>query len=467
MRVCAPYEIDMNPHIFRKYDIRGVVSTDLTPEVVTEIGRALGTRAVRAGHKNFAVGRDCRTHSPTLRDALVKGLTSCGLEVLDVGMVPTPLLYFAVFFWDLGGGVQITGSHNPPEFNGLKMMLGKDTLHSEDILDLKRLIETQDYALADTAGPCHERDVTTPYLDYVQENINLGPRRFKVVVDAGNGVGGIVAVPLLERLGMEIIPRFIEPDGTFPNHHPDPAEEKNVADLIAQVHEHSADLGVAYDGDGDRLGVVNDKGEIIWGDKLMILLSRALLAQEPGATIVGEVKCSQTLYDDIEAHGGNAIMWKVGHSLIKSKMKETGALLAGEMSGHIFFKHRYFGFDDAIYTTARLLELLSQETKPLSQLLTDVPVTFATAEIRQELPDAIKFDVVAHIAASLRAEHKVVDIDGVRVLFEDGWGLIRASNTQPALVLRAEALTQARCDEIEIFLHDQIKQAQQALTQGS
>lgn len=452
----------MDPHIFRQYDIRGVVATALTPEVTTLIGKALGTMARRAGGTSFAIGRDCRTHSPLLRDALVEGLTSCGLQVVDVGMVPTPLLYFAVFHLDLGGGVQITGSHNPPEFNGLKMMLGKDTLHGEQIQELRAMIEAGDFEQV-AGGAVREHDILTPYLDFVEENITMGPRRLQVVADAGNGVAGIVAVPLLERLGVECVPRYIEPDGTFPNHHPDPAEEENVEDLIEQVHHHKADLGIAYDGDGDRIGVVDGDGQIIWGDKLMIVLSRALLEQAPGATIVGEVKCSQTMYDDIRAHGGDAIMWKVGHSLIKSKMKETGALLAGEMSGHIFFKHRYFGFDDALYTTARLVELLSQQEASLGELLSDVPQTFATPEIRLEVPDSIKFDVVARIVEEMRRRHQVVDIDGVRVIYEDGWGLIRASNTQPALVLRAEAQSQARCQEIEAALRASIKEARDAL----
>ncbi len=452
----------MSPHIFRKYDIRGVVDDDLTVSVVRDVGRALGTRCARAGGKTFGVGRDCRTHSPKLRDALAEGLSEAGLEVVDFGMVPTPLLYFGVFFRDLDGGVQITGSHNPPEFNGLKMMMGKDTLHGDEIQDLRAAIASGDLD-KNPGGSVREEDIITPYLDYVVDNIKLGDRKLTVVADAGNGVGGIVAAPLLERLGMTTHTLFIEPDGTFPNHHPDPADEHNLEDLIAKVAETGADLGVAYDGDGDRIGVVDDKGNIIAGDRLMIILSRALLAEEPGATIVGEVKCSQTLYDDIAAHGGIGIMWKVGHSLIKSKMKESGALLAGEMSGHIFFKHRWFGFDDALYTTARVIELLTQSDRPLSEMLKDVPVTYATPEVRIDVPDAIKFDVADWIAAELAREHDVVAIDGVRVLFPDGWGLVRASNTQPALVMRTEAQSPERRDEIATMLRGRIEQAQREL----
>lgn len=452
----------LSPHIFRKYDIRGVVDEDLTVSVVRDVGRALGTRCARGGGKSFGIGRDCRTHSPKLRDALAEGLSDAGLQVVDVGMVPTPLLYFAVFHLDLDGGVQITGSHNPPEFNGLKMMMGKGTLHGDEIQELKEAILSGDLD-KNPGGSVREEDILTPYLDYVADNINLGERKLTVVADAGNGVGGIVAEPLLERLGMDVHTLFIEPDGTFPNHHPDPADEHNLEDLIAKVAETGADLGVAYDGDGDRIGVVDNKGNIIAGDRLMIILSRALLKEEPGATIVGEVKCSQTMYDDIAAHGGNGIMWKVGHSLIKSKMKESGALLAGEMSGHIFFKHRYFGFDDALYTTARLIELMTHDDTPLSEQLADVPVTYATPEVRLDVPDAIKFDVANWIAADLAKDNEVVDIDGVRVIYADGWGLVRASNTQPALVVRTEAQSPERRDEIADFLKAKIAQAQQVL----
>ena len=453
----------MNPHIFRQYDIRGVVSQDLTHEVVVALGRALGTVAVSRGAKTFGLARDARTHSPALRDALAEGLVSCGLEVIDFGLVPTPLLYFSVFYNHLGGGVMITGSHNPPEFNGFKMMVGHDTLFGEDIQHLRRIMEAGQY-VSHEGGSLRQEDILAPYLRFVEGNLALGARKLKVVLDAGNGAAGIVADPLVRALGMDVTSLYIEPDGTFPNHHPDPAEEHNLHDLIEKVRELGADLGVAYDGDGDRIGVVDERGQVMWGDRLMILLSRAILAESPGATIVGEVKCSQTLYDDIAAHGGHPIMWKVGHSLIKNKMKETGAQLAGEMSGHIFFKHRYFGFDDAIYTTARLLELLSKDATPLSERLTGVPVTYATPELRAEVPDDAKFEIVAHIAKHLKAEHhRVVDIDGVRVIFEDGWGLIRASNTQPALVLRVEAQSAARRDALLARLRAWIREAALAL----
>lgn len=440
----------LNPLIFRAYDIRGVADTDLNPELVTALGRALGTMARRNGATTFAVGRDCRLSGERVRDNLVEGLASTGLEVHDVGMVPTPMLYFSVHHRDYGGGVQVTGSHNPPEFNGFKMMLGKGTLHGEDIQTLREMIEQQDFETGE--GRVVASPIADEYLDYVVDNIEMGERKLRVLVDGGNGVAGPDAVRLYERLGCEVVGTFIEPDGTFPNHHPDPTTVETVEIMAKGVAEHGVDLAIGFDGDGDRIGVVDAKGDVQWGDKLMIVFSRAVLAEEPGATIVSEVKCSKTLYDDIAAKGGNGIMWRTGHSPIKAKMKETGAALGGEMSGHIFFEHRWFGFDDALYSGARLLELLSSSSEGLSEMLADVPVTYATPEIRLDCPDDVKFDVVARIVARLKAEHEVFDIDGARVNFADGWGLIRASNTQPVLVMRAEAMTPERRDEIRGML---------------
>jgi phosphomannomutase / phosphoglucomutase len=440
----------LNPLIFRAYDIRGVADIDLHSELVVALGKALGTLAVRDGARTFCVGRDCRISGQRVRDDLVRGLVSTGLAVHDVGMVPTPLLYFAVHRGDHGGGVQVTGSHNPPEFNGFKMMLGKRTLHGDDIEVLRTMIEAEDFVTGE--GAVVEAPITDDYLDYVVDNITLGPRPLRIVVDGGNGVAGPTAVALYERLGVEVIGRFIEPDGTFPNHHPDPTTVETVAIMADAVHETRVDLAIGFDGDGDRIGVVDDAGDVQWGDKLMILFARAVLAERPGATIVSEVKCSKTLYDDIAKHGGNGIMWRTGHSPIKAKMKETGAALGGEMSGHIFFEHRWFGFDDALYAGARLLELLSHDTRTIGQMLADVPVTYVTPEIRLDCPDEVKFDVVARIVSRLQADHEVIDIDGARVNFPDGWGLVRASNTQPVLVMRAEATSEARRDEIQAML---------------
>lgn len=448
----------MNPGIFREYDIRGVVETELTPEVVRDIGRALGSEAIERGARSLAVGRDCRLSSPSLRDSLVEGLSSTGLAVVDLGEVPTPLLYFGVHYLELDGGVQITGSHNPPEYNGFKMLLGREAIHGASIAALRSRIEARRFVEAPAAGSVESRPIAATYIDWVANSVSLAPgRRIKVVVDGGNGMGGPTAVELYRRLGAEVIELFIEPDGRFPNHHPDPTVPENLEALIAKVRETGADLGIGYDGDADRIGVIDEAGRILWGDRLMILLSRAVLEDVPGAAIVGEVKCSQTLYDDIGARGGRPIMWKTGHSLIKAKMKETDAALAGEMSGHIFYKHRYFGFDDAIYTGARLLEILSRSETPLSARLADVPETHVTPEIRIDCPEGIKFGVADRLARELAAEHEVITIDGVRVKFGDGaWALVRASNTQPALVLRAEASSPQRRDELEGWLREQV-----------
>jgi phosphomannomutase / phosphoglucomutase len=427
----------MNLQIFRAYDVRGVADVDLTDEVALGLGRAYAAEIRAAGGTRVTLGRDCRLHGPRLREAFVTGLLESGLDVIDVGVVPSPLLYFSVFHHDTDGGVQITGSHNPSDYNGFKMMQGKASLHGDAIQRLRTRMEQRDFVSG--SGTLVEDPIFGAYVDYVVDNITLGDRPLRVVVDGGNGTGGPAAVAILERLGVEIVPKFIEMDGRFPNHHPDPTVAENLQDVIAAVHETKADLGVAYDGDADRIGVVDESGEIIWGDRLMILLSRAILADNPGAAIVSEVKCSQTLFDDIAAHGGRPIMSQVGHSIIKERMLQEGSLLGGEMSGHIFFKHRWFGFDDAVYTTMRLLEILSRTEAPLSSLFADVPKTHVTPEIRLPCSDDTKFDVVAQAVGHFKASYPVIDIDGARIDFGDGWGLIRASNTQPVIVLRAEA----------------------------
>ena len=355
----------------------------------------------------------------------------------------------------------ITGSHNPPEYNGLKVGLGSATFHGEEIQALRRLAESGRFA--EGAGSLAPYDVVTPYRAHVRGNLKLGKRKLKVVVDAGNGTGGVVAVPLFESLGVEVVPLFVEMDGRFPNHHPDPTVEENLEHLKAKVRETRADLGIAYDGDADRVGAVDEKGGVLWGDQIMILFSRALLAAEPGAAIVGEVKCSFTLYDDIARRGGRAIMWKAGHSLIKAKMKEEGALLAGEMSGHIFFAHRWLGFDDGIYSAGRLLELLSRTDAPLSALLADVPRTESTPELRVDCPEDRKFEVVRRAQEWFKARYETVTVDGVRVVFPDGWGLVRASNTQPLLVLRFEATTKARLAEIERLVRGKVDEIMREL----
>ncbi len=359
-------------------------------------------------------------------------------------------------YFHTDGGVQITGSHNPPEYNGFKISMGGGTLHGDEIRHLAEIIESEKYA--DGRGVTCSVDTVRPYFLEMLENLRLGKRKLKVVVDAGNGTAGPFGPELYRALGCEVVELFCDMDATFPNHHPDPTVEENMVDLQKAVKKHKADLGIAFDGDGDRIGVVDDRGEIIWGDRLMILFAREVLKDRPGAAvIVGEVKCSQTLYDDIAKHGGKLIMWKAGHSLIKAKMKETKAELAGEMSGHIFFKHKFYGFDDAIYAGGRLLEILSSTKQPLSKLLLDVPKTYATPELRVDCTEEEKFALVKRAQDHFRKTHEIVDVDGVRILFKDGWGLIRASNTQPILVLRFEAQTEKRLKEIRSFVEGELK----------
>jgi phosphomannomutase / phosphoglucomutase len=440
----------MNPRVFREYDIRGNADRDLDDGFANELGKAIGTHLKRAGAQKITLGRDCRVTSPRLHKALRSGILSTGVHIIDVGVVATPLLYFSVFHFDADGGVQITGSHNPPEDNGFKILRGKSTIHGAEIQALRALVEARDFETG--LGVVTDKDIEAAYIDMAASKIKLGPRKFKVVVDAGNGVGG-TTVPLLQRLGFDVTPLFIEPDGRFPNHHPDPTVEANVAALKAKVAEVGAEVGIALDGDADRIGVVDAKGRIVWGDQLMILFARSILKEVPGATFVSEVKCSKALYDEIAKAGGKAIMWKVGHSLIKEKMKEEKAVLAGEMSGHIFFAHRYYGYDDAIYSAARLCELLTKDDKPLADHVDALPKLFNTPEIRYELADELKFDVVKRVVEHFKATaekegHTVVDVDGARVTWKDGWALVRASNTQAALVLRFEAETEPRLGEI-------------------
>jgi phosphomannomutase/phosphoglucomutase len=447
--------------IFREYDIRGLVDQDLTEDAVLLVGRALGAEVREQGGHRVVMGRDCRESGPRFARAMAAGLNSAGVDVTDLGVVPTPLTYFAAATLPVDGLVMITGSHNPPEYNGLKVGVGKSTLHGDGIQALLRRIAADRFASGE--GKIETHDIVTPYLAYVRGNLRLGPRKLKVVVDAGNGTGGVIAVPLFRSLGVEVVPLFEEMDGRFPNHHPDPTVEKNLEFLKAKVLETGADLGVAYDGDADRVGAVDEKGTVLWGDQLMILFSRAVLAENPGAAIVGEVKCSKTLYDDIAARGGRGIMWKAGHSLIKAKMKEEGALLAGEMSGHIFFAHRWFGFDDGIYSSGRLLELVSRTDRPVSTLLADVPKTFSTPEIRYDCPEEMKFELVRLAQEWFASRHEAVTVDGVRVIFSDGWGLVRASNTQPLLVLRFEARTAERLAEIQALVTSKVDEFKRRL----
>ncbi|MGD0675606.1 MAG: phosphomannomutase/phosphoglucomutase [Polyangiaceae bacterium] len=441
-------------HAFREYDIRGLADRDLTDDVARATGQGFATMLGAHQHAvRIAVGRDCRLSSDRLFSALVDGLTKAGASVIDVGVGPTPMLYGSVHALSTDGGVMITGSHNPRDENGFKMMRGKASFFGADIQALRKLIEEDRLAVASHAGKIESIDMAGRYIDMVTGGIKLATTDLRFVVDAGNGAGGPLAIASMRKLGLSPDPLFCEMDGRFPNHHPDPTMPENLHALIERVQATGARVGIAYDGDADRLGAVDANGEIVWGDKLMILFSRAVLARQPGAAILGEVKCSQTLYDDIAKHGGRPILWKTGHSLIKTKMKEEGALLAGEMSGHLFFADRYYGYDDAIYASLRLLEILSTDPRSLTEMLADVPRTFATPEIRLDCPDAIKFDVVAAVRSHYRAAGRpVVDIDGARISFgtqeDPAWGLVRASNTGPVLVMRFEATNATRRDAI-------------------
>jgi len=442
-------------NIFREYDIRGVVPDELNKDVVHLLGLAMGTYYNDKGAGRISLGRDCRLSSPDLSEWLMEGLMESGVEVVDVGMVPTPLLYFSLHQLQVDGGVQITGSHNPPEFNGFKICLGTASIFGEEIQEIRKIIESDDFRQGH--GKLEKADMVDPYLRYLEKNIVPGPVKRRVVVDAGNGAGGPVACDVYRQSGFDVVPLFCEPDGRFPNHHPDPTLPENLEPLISRVAETSADLGIAFDGDADRIGVVDQEGSIIWGDQLLIIFSRDLLTRHPGGKIIGEVKCSQVLYDDIEKHGGQPIMWKAGHSLIKSKMKEEGALLAGEMSGHLFFSERYFGYDDAIYAGARLLEILSKTERSLKELLADIPRMVNTPEIRMDCPDDKKFQVVAELVEEFKKDYMVIDVDGARVLFDEGWGLVRASNTQPVLVLRFEAKDEDGLEKIRNVFMDKVK----------
>ena len=455
----------VNSSIYREYDIRGVAGVDYDEAFVEALGRAYGTKLLSENIIRVAVGRDCRVTGPGYHKIMKSAIRSTGVNVIDIGQCPTPLMYFAVQHLDLMGGIHVTGSHNPPDHNGFKICIGKSTIHGEGIQELRRIVESGEMARGDGAEEVYP--IIPAYQGYLEEQFGRCGEGVKVVVDSGNGTGGPVGPPVYRAMGCEVIELFSEPDGRFPNHHPDPTVEENVADLIKAVREHGADLGIAFDGDSDRIGAVDNTGRIIWGDEMLVIFAREILAKNPGATIVSEVKCSQRLFDDIEKHGGNGIMWKVGHSLLKAKMRETGALLGGEMSGHIFFADRYFGYDDAVYAGARLIEIVSRTGDTLEQMLADLPTTVYTPEIRIDCPDSIKFDLAAKACDRFRdLGYDIVDVDGVRVKFEDGWGLIRASNTQPVLVTRFEAQSTESLEKNRRTVETELESIRQELGAG-
>jgi phosphomannomutase/phosphoglucomutase len=462
-------------HCFREYDIRGVADVDLSDALALALGQnfALLLRREKSGSGRpwVAVGRDGRHSSKRLFDALAEGLLSGGVDVVDVGVGPTPLLYFAAHHLGTDGALMITASHNPAPDNGFKLMRGKSSFFGADLQMLADMLEA-DEALAEKRPPARGdrsvQDLEQAYIAHVRSSSRLGSTDLRFVVDAGNGSAGPLGVATLRALGFTPETLFCDIDPLFPNHHPDPTVPKNLEHLRAKMLASGARLGVAWDGDGDRIGALDETGEVVWGDKLLLLFARALLKEHPGATVLGEVKCSETLYADIKKHGGRPLVWKTGHSLIKTKMKEEKALLAGEMSGHMFFADRYPGYDDAIYATVRLLEIVTSEGKSLRELLADVPVTVTTPELRVDCPDALKFEVVRRVQAHYRATHPVLEIDGARIDFGDGaWGLCRASNTQPVLVLRFEALTAARCDAIRAEVEATVTEAVRLASAGS
>ena len=428
------------PHeIFKAYDIRGVVETALTPQMVEQIGRAFGSEALEQGIDTVVVGRDGRLTGPRLSEALCLGLTSTGCNVIDIGQVPTPTLYFTTVELNTGTGIQVTGSHNPPEYNGLKMMINGKTLSGQSILDLKNRILESNLVTSDSPGTVREQSMLPTYLDRITRDIHL-KRPMKVVIDCGNGVAGGIAPQVFESIGCEVDGLFCEVDGNFPNHHPDPSQLENLQDLIQRVKSTGADFGMAFDGDGDRLGVVSANGDVIWPDRQMVLFAQSILKSDPGAEIIYDVKCSQQLPKAIENAGGKPMMWKTGHSFIKGKLKETGAALAGEMSGHIFFNDRWGGFDDGIYAGARMCELLSDLDQPPAEVFAALPNTVNTPELRLDMAEGEHYGLVEQLAKAADFPDAVVTtIDGIRVDFSDGFGLIRASNTTPSLIMRFEA----------------------------
>jgi len=462
--------------LFREYDIRGIVGSELTEDLAERLGRAYATYVKTRGVTTISLGRDGRLSSPALHKTLLKGLLACGLDVIDIGICTSPLLYFSLFTLPVGGGIMITGSHNAAEYNGFKVCIGKTAIHGEEIQELRRVMEKGTFVSG--GGQLSEHPIIPDYLAYIEKSFaHVKADRLHVVIDSGNGAASIVAKEALELLGCKVTGLFCDLDGRFPNHHPDPTVLENLSDLIQAVKHHKADVGIGYDGDADRIGAIDEQGNVLWGDRLLVLYSRDILAVKPGSTIISEVKASQSLYDDIAKHGGRGLMWKTGHSLIKAKMKEESAVLAGEMSGHMFFADRYFGYDDAVYASCRLVEILANAPQPLSALISDLPPSAVTPEIRVDLPDAVKFDVIEQVRKKfvecLKTQQglgpkklvlrDLILIDGVRAIFEEGWGLIRASNTQPALVLRFEAVSSAHLDVIQALIEHELMEARRTL----
>jgi phosphomannomutase/phosphoglucomutase len=485
----------LNEKIFREYDIRGVVDKDIDRNIAISVGKTFATYLksklnpeLGSGQNSklkvkVSVGRDVRLSSDDLASAIIEGIASTGIDVYDLGVCPTPLQYFSIFHLDLDGGIMVTGSHNPPEYNGFKISIGKETIHGKDIQRMKEIMTDQVKAKAEVKEKVEVEvkekvkvknyDIVDAYKSYMLKEFSYlngsEYKRLKVVIDAGNGTAGIVAPEILSGIGCDVIPLYCEPDGNFPNHHPDPTVVDNIQDLITWTKRSGADIGIGYDGDADRIGIVDNSGNIIWGDQLMIVISREILKHKPNAKVIGDVKCSQTMFDDIAKNGGIPIMWKTGHSLIKQKMREEGALIAGEFSGHIFIGDRYFGYDDAIYATLRLIEIMKNTGEDIKGLLSNIPEMFYTPEIRLDCPEDKKKEIVESIVTRFMdyrenggSPYRIKDlntIDGVRVVFDKGWGLIRSSNTQPVIVMRVEAEDEESLNDYRAFLEREFNKA--------
>ena len=445
----------MNNSIFREYDIRGIAGKDLNHEVVEMIGLSFGSMIIENGLKKISIGRDCRKSSDWIFDSLSKGIIRTGGDIIDLGLVTTPVLYFSLYGLDVDGGIMITASHNPPNYNGFKAAIGKDVLSSKQIQDLKDKIIGRSFRISETKGQIVKFDIYELYMADIVKNIKIS-RKLRVGVDCANTPVGLFAKDVLTSAGCEVFELFPEPDGNFPNHHPDPSVEDNLRDLINLVKEEKLDIGIAFDGDADRLGVINEKGVLIYADMILLLLARSVVKENPGAKIIGEVKCSKNLFDDIRRNGGIPIMWKTGHSNIKRKIKEEKAPLAGELSGHIFFSDRHHGYDDALYAALRLIEIISNQKDSISNMLKDIPKMYSTPEIRIDFADNEKFVIVDKLIQSIKDEnlglYNLVTVDGIRLENSSGWALVRASNTQPALTIRFEAESEEKLKDMKNYI---------------
>lgn len=446
-------------HIFREYDIRGVADSELTSEVVCAIGQAYGTYLSDLGVFTVTVGGDARLSTPRIKADVINGLTQAGISVIDIGLVATPTFYWSLYHFGVDGGIMVTGSHNPPEFNGLKLAAGKATIWGDEIQEIYRIITEGRTEVSNTRGTVRTEDISQAYIDMLVSKIQLGPRKLKVVLDAGNGTGGLFAPRFIRDIGCEVIELFSEPDGRFPNHHPDPTKREYLPALIATVLENQADLGIGFDGDSDRIGVVDNKGNMLFGDQLMLLFWKEILPHNPGATVIVEVKSSMVLPEETAKLGGKPLWWKSGHSLVKAKMKDENALFSGEVSGHMFFADEFFGFDDAFYAAGRLLRILSNTDKTLSELIEEIPFYPSTAETRFDCPDDLKFTVVERVKEKALQDMETITVDGVRIIHPNGWSLLRASNTQPVLVARCEGRTQEDLEAICADMKRRIKEA--------